>query len=188
MLLILGFLSHTRSFGHIKTDEVKPDPGAVEKDENSTVSVNQVQSTVVSQPPSSCIEEETQSDEAQTADGHVKGNSRTTNHVPLSDIVKNPSLKPIVLQSLSDADYLDSTGMVFKNRRLLLNCNNNLHIIDGEHYRYYIGIIDFFTRFQLRQKAGKVLKDLKTCCGSHSTERPEFYGQRFYEFIEERTS
>lgn len=123
------------------------------------------------------------------ADGCVANDSVGKKiNVPLSNIVQKSSLKPIVLRSLSDADYLDSTGMVFKNRRLLLNCNNNLHIIDGENHRYYIGIIDFFTRFQLRQKVGKVVKDLKTCCGSHSTERPEQYGQRFYEFIEERTT
>ena len=125
----------------------------------------------------------------QVADGCVGNGSGTKQiNVPLSDIVQKSSLKPIVLRSLSDAEYLDSTGMVFKNRRLLLNCNNNLHIIDGENHRYYIGIIDFFTRFQLRQKLGKIVKDLKTCCGSHSTVRPEYYGQRFYEFIEERTT
>ena len=207
-----------RSFGHIKTDQANPLADVVEQEEESTVSVSQVQSTVVPLPENSPfqnqkntknspIKEQDELQEVPTADRLVventkhengqeqqvadgcAGNSSVTNiNVPLSDIVKKSSLKPIVLRSLSDAEYLDSTGMMFKNRRLLLNCNNNLHIIDGENHRYYIGIIDFFTRFHLRQKVGKVVKDLKTCCGSHSTERPEHYGQRFFEFIEERTT
>lgn len=207
-----------KSFGHIKTDQANPLADVVEQEEESTVSVSQVQSTVVPLPENSPfqnqkntknspVKEQDELQEVPTADRLVventkhengqeqqvadgcAGNSSVTNiNVPLSDIVKKSSLKPIVLRSLSDAEYLDSTGMMFKNRRLLLNCNNNLHIIDGENHRYYIGIIDFFTRFHLRQKVGKVVKDLKTCCGSHSTERPEHYGQRFFEFIEERTT
>ena len=90
------------------------------------------------------------------------------------------------LRSLSDKSYLDSTGIQFQNRRLLLNCENNLHIIDGEKFRYYVGVIDFFTQFQCRQCIGKFLKDIKTCCGNHSTEHPDLYAERFYEFISER--
>ena len=209
----------SRSFGHLKTDQLNPLADVIEQDEESTVSASQVQSTVVpslqnspfknqKNADSSQIENKNELKVAETADRLVVDNINHDDgldqqvadgcvgndsvakeiNIPLSDIVQKSSLKPIVLRSLSDADYLDSTGMLFKNRRLLLNCNNNLHIIDGENHRYYIGIIDFFTRFQLRQKMGKVVKDLKTCCGSHSTERPEHYGQRFYEFIEERTT
>ena len=219
-----GQFSLFRSFGHKEGDT--PDLSTIEKDEDSTVSVSHVQSTVTSLPRQNCsikeekepdetselkenslikeqnqsdvqtavaspgtknspIKEQKQSDGVQTQDGVVS--SKLSKHKSLASIGKS-STKPIVLQSLSDSDYLDSTGMVFKNRRLLLNCNNSLHIIDGANYRYYIGIIDFFTRFKLRQKAGKIFKDLKTCCGSHSTEPPEVYGPRFYEFIADRST
>ncbi|KAL4219158.1 hypothetical protein ACF0H5_021740 [Mactra antiquata] len=87
------------------------------------------------------------------------------------------------LRSLSDKSYLDSTGLKFQNKRLLLNCENSLHIIDGVNYRYYIGVIDFFTQFGCHQQISKVLKDMKTCCGNHSTVPPDRYGERFYEFI-----
>ena len=91
------------------------------------------------------------------------------------------------LQSLSDSRYLDSTGLKFENRRLLLNCDNNLHIVDGVSHRYYIGIIDFFTLFQCRQHVGKFFKDIRTCCGNHSTEPPDVYAKRFYQFIMDKT-
>ncbi|XP_052789824.1 phosphatidylinositol 4-phosphate 5-kinase-like protein 1 [Mya arenaria] len=90
------------------------------------------------------------------------------------------------LRSLSDKRYLDDSEHTFQNRRLLLTCDNSLHIIDGVKYRYYIGVIDFFTQFRCRQLVGKVLKDMKTCCGSHSTVDPETYAERFYQFIQER--
>lgn len=94
--------------------------------------------------------------------------------------------KVVFLRSLSDKVYLDSTELPCQNRRLLLNCENNLHIIDGVKYRYFIGVIDFFTQFQCRQCIGKLLKDIKTCCGNHSTEMPDVYAERFYQFISER--
>ncbi|XP_052219689.1 phosphatidylinositol 4-phosphate 5-kinase-like protein 1 isoform X1 [Dreissena polymorpha] len=90
------------------------------------------------------------------------------------------------LHSLSDSEYLDNSGYKLKNRRLLLNNENCLHIIDGEQYRYYVGVIDFFTVFGCRQQVAKILKDIKNCCGSHSSVPPEVYGERFFEFIKER--
>lgn len=100
---------------------------------------------------------------------------------------KRPSGRKLgFLRSLSDKKYLDSSEKQFHNRRLLLTCENSLHIIDGSKYRYYVGVIDFFTQFQCRQQIGKLLKDVKTCCGNHSTERPDVYAERFYQFISER--
>ena len=177
-----------RSFGQTKSDPDTPNLETIEKDEDSVISVKQVQSTINSHfTQNSSIGERKESSVTETMDIKAETNTcNSSNHAYLANMKSSP--KPIVLQSLSDSDYLDSTGRIFRNRRLLLNCKNNLHIIDGENYRYYIGIIDFFTLFRLRQKAGKLFKDLKTCCGSHSTEPPEVYGQRFVEFITERTT
>ncbi|KAL3871126.1 hypothetical protein ACJMK2_039145 [Sinanodonta woodiana] len=88
------------------------------------------------------------------------------------------------LTSLTSSSVLGSPA---QNRRLLPNCLNNLHIIDGVNHRYYVGIIDFFTFFQCRQKCGKFFKDMKYCCKEHSTEPPDIYADRFYKFIAEIT-
>ena len=111
---------------------------------------------------------------------------------PKKSPVKNNAVSPVkrrnvsFLRSLSDKDYLDSTGLQFQNRRLLINNENSLHIIDGENLRYYVGVIDFFTQFGCRQRIAKIFKDIKTCCGNHSTEPPQVYAERFYQFISER--
>ncbi|XP_053381054.1 phosphatidylinositol 4-phosphate 5-kinase-like protein 1 isoform X2 [Mercenaria mercenaria] len=111
---------------------------------------------------------------------------------PKKSPVKNNAVSPAqkrnvsFLRSLSDKDYLDSTGLLFHNRRLLVNSENSLHIVDGTDLRYYIGVIDFFTQFGCRQRIAKFFKDIKTCCGNHSTEPPQVYAERFYQFISER--
>ncbi|XP_060569931.1 phosphatidylinositol 4-phosphate 5-kinase-like protein 1 [Ruditapes philippinarum] len=111
---------------------------------------------------------------------------------PKKSPMKNNAVSPVrrrnvtFLRSLSDKDYLDSTGIPFHNRRLLINNENSLHIIDGENLRYYVGVIDFFTQFGCRQRIAKIFKDIKTCCGNHSTEPPHVYAERFYQFISER--
>ncbi|KAK3599254.1 hypothetical protein CHS0354_012865 [Potamilus streckersoni] len=91
----------------------------------------------------------------------------------------------VTLTSLTSSSVLSSPA---QNRRLLPNCLNNLHIIDGVNHRYYLGIIDFFTLFQCRQRFGKMFKDMKHCCKEHSTEPPDIYADRFYKFIAEITT
>lgn len=74
------------------------------------------------------------------------------------------------------------------NRRLLLSeCKNPLHVIDGTHSRYYMGIIDFFTQYECKQQVARVLKVCKNCTSDHSTVPPDIYAERFLRFIEERT-
>ena len=181
-------LFHSRSFGQNTMDPDIPNIDAIEADEDSAVSVKHVQSSLSSsQNQNSPNGDLKQSEITETAGAQCETNNQNSSgHVPLANIKQ--SSRRVILQSLSDSDYLDSTGMTFKNRRLLLNCKNNLHIIDGQKYRYYIGIIDFFTLYRLRQRAGKIFKDVKTCCGSHSTEPPDVYSKRFCEFIAERTT
>ena len=85
--------------------------------------------------------------------------------------------------SFIDPDILEEMGA--KNRRLLPMSKNPLHMIDGPTHRYYVGIIDFFTMYEFRQKCGRVLKSIKYCCGDHSTLPPEEYARRFLHFINE---
>ena len=84
--------------------------------------------------------------------------------------------------------YQPGDSAVLENRRLLPNSKNALHIIDGEDTRYYIGIIDFLTKYRFRQRAGKVIKDMRFCCGDHSTRGPQVYADRFLHFIYDHTS
>lgn len=83
----------------------------------------------------------------------------------------------------------DSGSAEFKqsNRRLLLTCRNTLHVINGAEYRYYLGIVDFFTMYECRQRMGRLLKTVKYFSTNHSTVPPDEYAERFLKFISERT-
>lgn len=74
------------------------------------------------------------------------------------------------------------------NRRLLLICQNPLHVINGVEYRYYLGIVDFFTRFECRQQMARIMKTVKFLSSNHSTVPPNDYAERFLKFITERTT
>ena len=88
--------------------------------------------------------------------------------------------------SLIDQQVLDESEV--QNRRLLPASKNSLHIIDGPEYRYYLGIIDFLTLYECRQRMGRMMKSVKFCCADHSTIPPVPYGKRFLGFIEEHTA
>ena len=75
-----------------------------------------------------------------------------------------------------------------QNRRLLPNLRNGIHIIDGPHHRYFLGIIDFFTTFGARQRCVKILKDIKFQCGDHSTTPPNAYARRMIRFIQDHSA
>ncbi|XP_033732639.1 phosphatidylinositol 4-phosphate 5-kinase-like protein 1 [Pecten maximus] len=91
------------------------------------------------------------------------------------------SLKNLLMQSMESDKYQPS------NLRLLPNCRNPLHVIDGEDYRYYVGVIDFFTQYECRQRIARVLKTLKNLTSDHSTVPPDIYADRFLKFITDRT-
>ncbi|OWF48586.1 phosphatidylinositol 4-phosphate 5-kinase-like protein 1 [Mizuhopecten yessoensis] len=91
------------------------------------------------------------------------------------------SLKNLLQQSKESEKCLPS------NLRLLPNCPNPLHVIDGEDYRYYLGIIDFFTQYQCWQRVAGVLKTVKNLTTDHSTVPPDVYADRFVKFISDRT-
>ena len=73
-----------------------------------------------------------------------------------------------------------------EKRRLLPKCPNGLHIIEGPDYRYFVGIVDFLTRFDWRQKMAQHWKMVKYKCGDHSTKHPDIYSRRFVNFLTEK--
>ena len=78
--------------------------------------------------------------------------------------------------------------MYNQRRRLLPDCSNALHIIDGPEYRYFLGIVDFLTRWTIKQKAARLWKVIKYGCGEHSTMPPHYYSQRFVRFLTNRVT
>ena len=78
--------------------------------------------------------------------------------------------------------------MSSQRRRLLPDCSNALHIIDGPEYRYFLGIVDFLTRWTMKQKAARLWKVVKYGCGEHSTMPPHYYSQRFVRFLTNRVT
>ncbi|XP_005107881.2 phosphatidylinositol 4-phosphate 5-kinase-like protein 1 [Aplysia californica] len=73
-----------------------------------------------------------------------------------------------------------------ERRRLLPKCSNGLHIIEGPEHRYFVGIVDFLTRFDWRQKSAQYWKMIKYGCGDHSTKNPDVYYRRFVDFLSKR--
>jgi phosphatidylinositol-4-phosphate 5-kinase-like protein 1 len=72
-----------------------------------------------------------------------------------------------------------------ENRRLLPDCFNGIHIIDGPEYRYFVGIIDFLTMWTFKQRLNQTMKLIKHGCGDQSTIPPSQYASRFVHFITE---
>eukprot|EP00058_Branchiostoma_floridae_P002695 XP_002588183.1 hypothetical protein BRAFLDRAFT_118884 [Branchiostoma floridae] len=73
------------------------------------------------------------------------------------------------------------------NRRLLLNTPNNLHIVDGEEYRYFLGIIDFFVTYSLKKKLENLWKKIRFPGQSFSTVPPNVYAERFRKYMAEHS-
>ncbi|XP_078685677.1 phosphatidylinositol 4-phosphate 5-kinase-like protein 1 isoform X2 [Branchiostoma floridae x Branchiostoma belcheri] len=73
------------------------------------------------------------------------------------------------------------------NRRLLLNTPNSLHIVDGEEYRYFLGIIDFFVTYGLKKKLENLWKKIRFPGQSFSTVPPEEYAERFRKYMAEHS-
>ena len=103
------------------------------------------------------------------------------NFKPDKNVIQDVNERLKIKMSFLDSKYLDAIGA--ENRRLLPNSKNALHTIDGPEKRYFLGIIDFFTLYECRQRTGRVLKSMKFCCGDHSTIPPQPYGERLYHFV-----
>ncbi|XP_070175622.1 phosphatidylinositol 4-phosphate 5-kinase-like protein 1 [Littorina saxatilis] len=118
----------------------------------------------------------------EPTDQHMlPGAPQTTTSVDLDgfSVPKKGVHFPHSLQSIPDT-FADP------RRRLLPLCPNALHIIEGPEYRYFLGIVDFLTRWTLKRKVARLWKIVKYGCGEHSTMPPDYYSQRFLTFLSKR--
>ncbi|XP_067327869.1 phosphatidylinositol 4-phosphate 5-kinase-like protein 1 [Anolis sagrei] len=74
-----------------------------------------------------------------------------------------------------------------QNLRMLPNSRNPLHVVDGPEYRYFLGIIDFFTEYGCRKKLETLWKKIRYWNQSFSTVPPRTYARRLRKWVEEHT-
>nr|XP_020649020.1 phosphatidylinositol 4-phosphate 5-kinase-like protein 1 isoform X2 [Pogona vitticeps] len=107
-------------------------------------------------------------EEVPSSFGDVDGAER-------SHIIRGPSL-------------VDSSFLLSQNRRLLPGSRNPLHVIDGPDYRYFVGIIDFFTVYGCRKKLEHLWKSIRYRGRSFSTVHPACYARRLCKWVEDHTT
>nr|XP_046241647.1 phosphatidylinositol 4-phosphate 5-kinase-like protein 1 isoform X2 [Scatophagus argus] len=71
--------------------------------------------------------------------------------------------------------------------RLLPNCKNAIHVIDGPDSRYFVGIIDIFTVYGWKKRLENLWKSLRYPGRAFSTVRPTKYSPRFCQWIQDHT-
>ncbi|XP_075903286.1 phosphatidylinositol 4-phosphate 5-kinase-like protein 1 isoform X2 [Nelusetta ayraudi] len=71
--------------------------------------------------------------------------------------------------------------------RLLPNCKNAVHVIDGPERRYFVGVIDIFTVYNWRKKLENLWKSVRYPGRVFSTVSPAKYSHRFCQWIQEHT-
>ncbi|XP_029134574.2 phosphatidylinositol 4-phosphate 5-kinase-like protein 1 [Labrus bergylta] len=71
--------------------------------------------------------------------------------------------------------------------RLLPNCKNAVHVIDGPDRRYFVGIIDVFTVYGWKKKLEGLWKSLRFPGRAFSTVSPDKYSRRFCQWIQAHT-
>lgn len=71
--------------------------------------------------------------------------------------------------------------------RLLPNCKNAVHVMDGPERRYFVGIIDIFTVYNWRKKLEHLWKSVRYPGRVFSTVNPSTYSHRFCQWIQEHT-
>jgi len=82
-----------------------------------------------------------------------------------------------------------SEQAVKQNRRLLPSYHKNeLHILDTEADRFYVGIIDFLTRYTTKKKMENAYKRLIHPSLSFSTVPPDIYALRFRNYISDNST
>ncbi|XP_023253422.1 phosphatidylinositol 4-phosphate 5-kinase-like protein 1 [Seriola lalandi dorsalis] len=73
------------------------------------------------------------------------------------------------------------------HHRLLPNCKNAIHVIDGPDHRYFVGIIDIFTVYNWKKKLENLWKSARFPGRAFSTVRPNKYSRRFSQWIQNHT-
>ncbi|XP_063172536.1 phosphatidylinositol 4-phosphate 5-kinase-like protein 1 [Candoia aspera] len=91
---------------------------------------------------------------------------------------------PLLSSSLSNSS---SDSFITQHRRILPASKNPLHTIDGPEYRYFVGIIDFFTVYGFRKKLEYLWKSIRYRGQQFSTVEPSCYAQRFCQWVEDHT-
>ncbi|XP_059850056.1 phosphatidylinositol 4-phosphate 5-kinase-like protein 1 isoform X2 [Hypanus sabinus] len=87
----------------------------------------------------------------------------------------------------SSGSEMELADVSVQNRRLLPNCKNSLHIIDGAQTRYFVGIIDIFTVYGFRKKLEYLWKSIRYRGQSFSTVHPDRYAKRLCQWVEDHT-
>jgi len=97
-----------------------------------------------------------------------------------------PSLSP-QRSFMHPSKVVSESEMIAQNRRLLPEeTSNPLHIVDYED-RYFIGIIDFFTRYTFKKKLENAYKSVIYKKLSFSTVHPKIFRRRFIKYWEDHT-
>ncbi|XP_074527073.1 phosphatidylinositol 4-phosphate 5-kinase-like protein 1 [Halichoeres trimaculatus] len=86
-----------------------------------------------------------------------------------------------VRKNRSDSDLQDFEE---HHRRLLPNCKNAVHVLDGPDQRYFVGIIDIFTVYGWKKKLEHLWKCLRFPGRAFSTVSPDKYSRRFCQWIQ----
>lgn len=73
------------------------------------------------------------------------------------------------------------------HRRLLPNCKNAIHVIDGPERRYFVGIIDIFTVYGWKKRLENLWKSLRYPGRAFSTVSPPKYARRFCQWIQDHS-
>ncbi|XP_041793421.1 phosphatidylinositol 4-phosphate 5-kinase-like protein 1 isoform X2 [Chelmon rostratus] len=71
--------------------------------------------------------------------------------------------------------------------RLLPNCKNAVHVIDGPDRRYFVGIIDIFTVYGWKKRLENLWKSLRYPGRAFSTVSPTKYSNRFCQWMQDHT-
>lgn len=71
--------------------------------------------------------------------------------------------------------------------RLVPNCKNAVHVIDGPERRYFVGIIDIFTVYNWRKKLEHLWKSIRYPGRVFSTVSPTKYSHRFCQWVQEHS-
>ncbi|XP_059193650.1 phosphatidylinositol 4-phosphate 5-kinase-like protein 1 [Centropristis striata] len=95
----------------------------------------------------------------------------------------------IHLQEIHDPDRETRTDLELQefheeHRRLLPNCKNAVHVMDGPDRRYFVGIIDIFTVYGWKKRLENLWKNLRFPGRAFSTVSPVKYSNRFCQWIQ----
>nr|XP_048288061.1 phosphatidylinositol 4-phosphate 5-kinase-like protein 1 isoform X1 [Myodes glareolus] len=74
-----------------------------------------------------------------------------------------------------------------RNRRLLLDVPNALHVLDGPDQRYFLGLVDLTTVYGLRKRLEQLWKTMRYPGQSFSTVSPARYARRLCQWVETHT-